>query len=272
MPGNGETRYEVETVSKYADSRSFTDEDKLETLAEAQQRILNGLRSIHEDGYLLCYEAVQFELLDQPAVPNRKPPHERSRSRNAVQHPDTAPHFVEHRTKHRESPDSDAEAEAVECRPSTTFATPDGLPTTPTGLHTSTTGLPTAPTGLPTTPTALATESVTKKPKKSRRSNTAPRVSKPDSAPQDSTGPSMTLQESPIEPAPLPGSTVATLGLVKTRATRGRDDIDSIGTVWDGRIEAQLNTLQRTRPNTNWNDPDEEWRKIYVKYAVQVRC
>ena len=82
----------------------------------------------------------------------------------------------------------------------------------------------------------------------------------------------MTLQESPIEPAPLPGSTVATLGLIKTRATRGRDDIDSIGTVWDGRIEAQLNTLQRTRPNTNWNDPDEEWRKIYVKYAVQVRC
>lgn len=252
MPGNGETRYEVETVSKYADSRSFTDEDKLETLAEAQQRILNGLRSIHEDGYLLCYEAVQFELLDQPAVPNRKSLHERSRSRNAVQHPDTAPHFVERRTKHRESPDSDAEAEAVECKPSTTFAAPpDGLPTTPTGLHTAPTvlptapiGLSTAPTGLPTTPTVIATESVTKKPEKRKRSKT-PRVSKPDSeAAQASNGPRMTSQDSPIEPEPLPGSTVATLRLVKTRATRGRDDIDAIGVHWMGDIVRHLDSLQ----------------------------
>ena len=180
VPMDEETRYYVQIVSEYAGSTFWSLEDELETVAEAQQRILDALRAGPENEYLLCFEAEQFELLDWQADSDHSSPHERSRSRDADQHPDTRPQIVDSRAKHRELPDCGTEAEGRTRQEAS--ATPNFCATPPRTV--------------PATPprTVPATDKVTQQPKKRPRS----RVSKPDSeAAQASTGLRMTRQDSP---------------------------------------------------------------------------
>ena len=75
-----ETRYHVRTVSKFSASHFLAWADELETMAEAQARILEGLRGRHNrNHFLLVLEAEQFLLLEEGGRPS---PRARSRSRD----------------------------------------------------------------------------------------------------------------------------------------------------------------------------------------------
>jgi len=87
LPLGEETRFRVKTVSAYANSHFEAEEEQLETLADAQSRILSGLRDTRlGDNYhfLLVFEAEQFELLLLPSQADR-----RSRSRDSDSRPET---------------------------------------------------------------------------------------------------------------------------------------------------------------------------------------
>jgi hypothetical protein len=205
--------------------------------------------------------------MDWQADSDRSSPHERSRSRDADQHPDTRPQTVDSRAKHRELPDCGTEAE--ERTRQKASATPNFCATPPRTVRAI------SPRTVRATPprtvraisprTVPATDKVTQELKKRPHSKTTSRVSKPDSeAAQASTGPRMYSQDSPyIEPQPLPGSTVAKLRFVKTHESRDIRGIDAICDEWHSSIHAHLDTLRSQREDLRaamLENPDERWR------------
>jgi hypothetical protein len=83
-----EAPYEVKTVSKYVNSPvERAHADQLETIPDAQKRILEGLRVEPWNAFLLCFEAEQFELLECDS--DLSSSRERSRSRDEDPHPAT---------------------------------------------------------------------------------------------------------------------------------------------------------------------------------------
>jgi hypothetical protein len=179
-----EAPYEVKTVSKYTNSPiESAYADQLETIPDAQTRILEALRVDPWNGFLLCFEAEQFELMECANDPDRSSSRERSRSRDSDQHPATRPEFFEKRTKHRESPDSGTAAD--ERRHQKALGTPNFCATppckvfsTPQPTVAATSKQPTVPTTPPRT--GIATEKVAKSPEKKQVRSSPPRVSNTD--------------------------------------------------------------------------------------------
>lgn len=168
-----EAPYEVKTVSKYVNSPvERAHADQLETIPDAQKRILEALRVEPWNAFLLCFEAEQFELLECDS--DLSSSRERSRSRDADPHPATRSEFFETRTKHRESPDSGTAAD--ERRRKKALGTPNFCATPPCAVSSTQ-----QPTVLATPPrTRIATEKVAKSPEKKQERSSPARVSTPD--------------------------------------------------------------------------------------------
>ena len=163
--------YEVKIVSKYINSPvERAHADQLETIPDAQKRILEALRVEPWNAYMLCFEAEQFELLECDS--DLSSSRERSRSRDSDPQPATRSELFETRTKHRESPDSGTAADE---RQQKALGTPNFCATPPCAV--SSTQRPTVPAP---PRTGIATEKVAKSPEKKQVRSSPARVYTPD--------------------------------------------------------------------------------------------
>lgn len=106
LPNIAETRYKLKSISRFSKSSLLAEAEELETVPDAQVRILTALKKPSCNEVVLEFEAQQFLFLDSP---NSQSSRELSRSRDSDKCSEPKTELFERPSNHRKSSNHVAE-------------------------------------------------------------------------------------------------------------------------------------------------------------------